>query len=400
MPKAGKRNNAALSGFSERPLVTIAIILLSIATAYYVGAVVFLWSGLRRLKPSGTPQNLTYSVVIAARNEEKVIGRCLESVLSQSLPKERYEVMVVNDRSEDRTGDICEEYCRRFPALSHVVIRETPPGVAPKKHAVASGIARARHEVVVLTDADCVVPSGWLAAIDRNFTEKTDLVQGISAYGYSGGMGRFFFNLQAVDFLSHGVVAAAAMGAGMPLNSNANNFAFRKKAYDEARGYGGVSGRVVSGDDDLLLQRIARQRKGNTSFMIDQAGAVVTRPAPTLRAVFEQRKRWGSKTVNYAPPQAVFLAGIFLYYCGIASALAAGFFDHVFVAVFLAMFASKLTGEWLLMFPGAALLHQKKLRPYILPASILQLPLVLAAVVFGVFGRFSWKGERFARAVK
>jgi cellulose synthase/poly-beta-1,6-N-acetylglucosamine synthase-like glycosyltransferase len=400
MPKAEERNNAALSGFSERPLVTIAVILLLIATAYYFGAVVFLWSGLRRLRPSGPPQNLTYSVVIAARNEEKVIGRCLESVLRQSLPKERYEVIVVNDRSEDRTGPLCEEYCRRFPALSLVVIKETPPGVAPKKNAVAAGIARARNEVVVLTDADCVVPAGWLAAIDRNFTVTTDLVQGITAYGYPGGMNRFFFNLQAVDFLSHGVVAAAAMGAGMPLNANANNFAFRKTAYQAVQGYGMVSGRVVSGDDDLLLQRIVRQRKGGASFMIDQEGAVVTRPAPTLGAVFEQRKRWGSKTVNYAPPQAVFLSGVFLYYCGIAAALAAGVFEPAFFAVFLAMFASKLTGECLLMFPGAALLHQKKLRPYILPASILQLPLVLAAVVAGVFGRFSWKGERFARAVK
>jgi cellulose synthase/poly-beta-1,6-N-acetylglucosamine synthase-like glycosyltransferase len=386
--------------FSERHLVTIALILLVTATTYYFGAVMYLWRGLRRLRPSGPPQNLTYSVVIAARNEENIIGRCLESVFSQSIPKERYEVIVVNDRSEDRTGAICEEYCRRFPGLSHVVIRETPPGVAPKKHAVASGIARAHNEVVVLTDADCVVPAGWLAAIDRNFTETTDLVQGISAYGYSGGMNRFFFNLQAVVFLSHGVVAAAAMGAGMPLNSNANNFAFRKKAYDAVQGYGGVSGKVVSGDDDLLLQRIARQRKGNASFMTDQAGAVVTRPAPTLRAVFEQRKRWGSKTVNYAPPQAVFLTGIFLYYCGIAAALAAGFFDPVFFPVFLAMFASKLTGEYLLMFHGAALLHQKKLLPYILTASILQLPLVLAAVAFGVFGKFSWKGARFARTVK
>jgi cellulose synthase/poly-beta-1,6-N-acetylglucosamine synthase-like glycosyltransferase len=380
--------------------VTFAIILLSITTIYYSGAVIFLWRGLQRLKPSGPPHNLTFSVVIAARNEEQVLGRCLESVFSQSIPKERYEVIVVNDRSEDRTGGICEEYCRRFPALSHVVIRETPPCIAPKKHAVAAGIARARNEVVVLTDADCVVPSGWLAAIDRNFTESTDLVQGITAYGYPGGMNRFFFNMQAVDFLSHGVVSAAAMGAGLPLNSNANNFAFRKKTYDAAKGFGVESGKVVSGDDDLLLQRIARHRKGGASFMTDQAGAVVTRPAPTLRAVFEQRKRWGSKTVNYAAPQAVFLIGIFLYYCGIAAALVAGIFDPVFFPVFLAMFASKLTGEYLLMFPGAALLHQKKLRPYILPASILQLPLVLAAVVFGVFGTFSWKGTRFARTVK
>ena len=379
--------------------MNIPIIFLSIITLYYCGAVIFLWRGLHRLRPSGPPKSLTYSVVIAARNEEDTIGRCLDSVLGQSLPKERYEVIVVNDRSDDRTADICEEYCRRYSALSHVVIPETPPGVAPKKHAVAAGIARARNEVIALTDADCVVPADWLAVIDRNFTGETDVVQGVTAYEYAAGMGRFFFNMQAVDFLSHGVVAAAAMGAGLPLNSNANNFAFRKKAYDSAQGYGGAR-KVVSGDDDLLLQRIAQKRKGSVSFMADPAGAVITRPTPTLRGMFEQRKRWGSKTVNYGPRQVVFLSGVFLFYSGTAAAFAAGFFSPVFLTVFLAMFASKVIGEYLLMLPGTALLNQKQLRPYILPASLLQLPLVLAAVLFGVFGKFSWKGARYRRTVE
>lgn len=375
------------------------MIFFAATTLYYGAAVAFLWRGLRRLRLSGPPQNLTYSVVIAARNEQNTIGRCLESVFSQTFPQERYEVIVVNDRSDDHTSDICEEYCRRNPAMSHMVIRETPPGVAPKKYAVTAGIAQARNEVVVLTDADCVVPAGWLSAIDRNFTDSTDLVQGVTAYEYPGRMGRFFFNVQAVDFLSHGVVAAAAMGAGLPLNSNANNFAFRKKAYENARGYGSVK-KVVSGDDDLLLQRIAQNRKGSVSFMTDPAGAVITRPTPTLRAMFEQRKRWGSKTVNYGPGQVVFLGGVFLFYCGVAASLAAGFFNPVFFSVFLAMFASKLTGEYMLMLPGTAVFNQKYLRPYILPASFFHLPLVLAAVLFGVFGRFSWKGERYGRIVK
>ena len=378
----------------------IVLIFLSIITLYYYGAVIFLRRGLRRLKSAGPPQNLTYSVVIAARNEEKNIGKCLESVFSQSLPKERYEVIVVNDRSSDRTAAVCEEFRQRYPAFSLIAISETPMGVAPKKHAVATGIARARNEVIVLTDADCIVPAGWLAAIDRHFTEATGLVQGSTTYAYVSGMNRFFFNLQAIDFLSHVVVAAAAIGARLPLNANANNFAFRKKAFEDAKGYGSLSQKAVSGDDDLLLQRIAGGRTWGVSFMVDPAGAVTTRPTPTLRGVFEQRKRWGSKTVNYAPRPKVFLSGIFLFYCCSAASLAAGFVKPEFLPVFLAMFANKIIGEYVLLMPGTALLHQKQLRPYVLPASLLQLPLVLAAVIFGVFGNFSWKGGSFRRAVK
>jgi cellulose synthase/poly-beta-1,6-N-acetylglucosamine synthase-like glycosyltransferase len=377
----------------------LVFIFLFTITAYYFGVVIFLRAGLRRLKPSGAPQNMTFSVVIAARNEEKTLGRCLESVLSQGLPQERYEVIVVNDRSDDRTGAVCEEYCRRFSALSHIIIRETPSGVAPKKHAVAAGIARARNEVIVLTDADCAVPPGWLESIDRNFTEATDLVQGSTSYCFPGHMNRLFFNLQAVEFFSHVVVAAAAMGAGLPLNANANNCAFRKRAYDSVEGYGSRAKSVVSGDDDLLLQRIAENRKGSASFMADPAGAVTTRPATTLRGMFEQRKRWGSKTVHYGTRQVLFLSGIFVFYCCIPAAVAAGFFNTIFFPAACAMFAGKVLGEYLLMLPGTALLHQKELRVYILPASLLQLPLVLAAVVSGVFGKFSWKGTEYRRTV-
>jgi hypothetical protein len=94
-----------------------------------------------------------------------------------------------------------------------------------------------------------------------------------------------------------------------------------------------------------------------------------------------------------------FLSGIFLYYCGIAAALVAGIFERTYLILFAGMLAAKIAGEYLLMLPGTALYKQKPLRKYILPASFLQLPTVLAAVVLGVFGKFSWKGEKFKREV-
>jgi cellulose synthase/poly-beta-1,6-N-acetylglucosamine synthase-like glycosyltransferase len=285
------------------------------------------------------------------------------------------------------------------PSLSVVTIAQTPAGVAPKKHAVAAGIKAARHEIIVQTDADCIVGPDWLATIDRNFTIDTGLVQGITTYTRPDGMNRLFFGLQAVDFLSHGIVAAAAIGAGMPINSNANNFAYRRKAFDAIGGYGSASARIVSGDDDLLLQRIAGSRQWKVAFMADPMGAVSTAPATSINAVFEQRKRWGSKTVNYTPGQAAFLSGVFLFYCGLIAGFCAGFFAPLFFAVFAGMLAVKILGEFLLMIPGTRIFGRKDLRPFILPASLIQLPLVLAAVVMGVFGKFSWKGERFGRKV-
>lgn len=376
------------------------LIFLLFLTVYYLGAVIYLFRGLRLLKPSGNPQHLTYSIIVAARNEEMSIVKCLDSIFSQTISPDRFEVIVVNDRSTDATAKVCALYAERCPVLSVISIIETPAGIAPKKHAVAMGIKSARHEIIVQTDADCTVGPEWLAAIDRNFAEDTGLVQGITTYTQPPGMNRLFYGLQAVDFLSHGIVAAAGIRAGIPINSNANNFAFRRKAFEAVGGYGDAAAKVVSGDDDLLLQRIAQSKVWKVKFMVDPAGAVVTAPTLTAKGVFNQRKRWGSKTVNYTGAQIVFLSGIFLFYCGTIGSLCLGFVRPVYLAVFAGMLAAKILGELLLMVPGTAIFNQRHLRPFILPASLIQLPLVIAAVVLGVFGKFSWKGEKFRREVK
>jgi cellulose synthase/poly-beta-1,6-N-acetylglucosamine synthase-like glycosyltransferase len=364
----------------------------------YIAVVVFLSRGLARLSSGSpaSPHNLKFSIVIAARNEERAIKRCLNSVLNQTIGASRYQVTLVNDRSTDATASVAGEFAAHHPNLSVVSVRETPAGLSPKKHAVSMGIASAANEIIVFTDADCAVPPTWLETIDRYFDAHTGLVQGITVYEDVAGMNRMFFGLQAVDFLSHGVVAAAAIGAGLPINSNANNFAFRKAAFGETHGYGKL-GSVVSGDDDLLLQRIWRSKKWRIRYMADAAGKVTTLPTPTVRGVFEQRKRWGSKTVHYNAGQVCLLVPVFLFYCATVAALVAGFFRPAGFGLCGAMLVVKFLGEMSLMMPGTKLFGELRLRRYIPFASLIQLPLVICAVVLGVFGRFAWKGQRFAR---
>ena len=303
------------------------IALFIISSLYYLCATLFLYSGLKRislLPVKAHPQSLTFSVIIAAHNEETNIGPCLESVLAQTIDHDRFEVIVVNDRSTDRTAAIAQQLARTHAELTVCSITKTPAGWSPKKYAVSRGIACSRNEIIVFTDADCLVPALWLETIDGFFDANVGLVQGITTYCSVNGLNKIFFGMQALDFLSHGVVAAAAIGARFPLNSNANNMAFRKKAFDDVGGYGDVGG-VVSGDDDLLVQRIWKSGAWHIRYMADAKGSVQTYPALTVSALFEQRKRWGSKTVHYNRMQTFFLAGIFCFYCsctvGIVGAL-------------------------------------------------------------------------------
>ncbi len=375
-----------------------ALIILSIA---YLTATLFLYQGLKHLKiePCNRVLNLRFSIVIAAHNEENNIIDCLTSVLNQTIERDRYEVILVNDRSTDRTSQRAQILLRDHTNLSIITIPQTPPGIAPKKYAVAQGISQARNEIIVFTDADCRVPPTWLEALSAHFGPDVGLVQGITNYIYVQAMNKVFFNLQALDFLSHGVVAAAAIGARFPLNSNANNMAFRKTAFDTVGGYGAAGG-VVSGDDDLLLQRISKSAYWKIRFMTDFKGAVETFPAFSWKAMFEQRKRWGSKTVHYNFRQVFFLSVIFCFYCLLVACFLCCFYKTGLLPVFGCMFLIKLLGECILMVPGTRIFKRENLRSFIVPASFIQLPLVVCSVVLGVFGKFGWKGQTYKRRIK
>jgi len=367
--------------------------------------------GLYRLDQQAlSPGNndfLKFSVVIAARNEERNIGDCLRTVFAQDLPADRYEVIVIDDRSEDSTPDILRGLLRQYENLRIITVTETPPGVSPKKHAVIQGIDAASNEIIVFTDADCRVPASWLSTISKYMDDDTALIQGITSYSCTPGMNKLFYGLQSVDFLSHGIVAASAIGANLPINSNANNMAFRKSAFMDIGGYGADT-RVVSADDDNLLQGIwkaSRSRKSagrphKIRFMANAAGSVETAPTETAAGVFEQRKRWGSNTVHYCARQIALLSAVFAFYLTIVLSAALSFADATYLPVCASLLLVKLAGELALMIPGTRIFGKTNLRKYILPASPIQLLMVLAAVLFGVFGKFEWKGRKMARTLR
>jgi len=376
-----------------------------ISTLGFAAVIFFLRSGLYRLyypsdstSDSNQGQNFSFSVVIAARNEERSIEKCLQSVFSQDLPIERYEVIVINDRSEDSTPEILGNLQNQFKNLKIITIAETPAGISPKKYAVTKGIELASNEIIVFTDADCTVKPQWLSTINNNFKADTAFVQGITSYRYVNGMNKIFFGLQAVDFLSHGVIAAAAIGANLPINSNANNLAFRKSAFKEIGGYGSDSN-VVSGDDDHLLQRVWKSKHWKVRFMADNRAIVETEPPSTVSAVFEQRRRWGSVTVHYLPSQILLLSLVFQFYLLIAFTAIAAIFHHSFLSVFAGLLFVKFAGELILLIPGTRIFGKKPLRKFILPASLIHLPLVLGAVLLGVFCKFDWKGQKMSRTI-
>jgi cellulose synthase/poly-beta-1,6-N-acetylglucosamine synthase-like glycosyltransferase len=336
------------------------------------------------------------SVLIAARNEETRIRNCLECLKAQDYDPARLQIVVVDDRSDDGTPDILKEFAAKWNGRFEIVsLTETAAGFSPKKYALSQGLKKAVGEIIVTTDADCVMSPGWISALVSEYGEDTGLVLGMTTY-YDLEKPAAGAGMQALEFLSHGVVAAALIGLRFPVHGNANNISYRRKVYDQSAGF---ATDIVSGDDDFLIQAIHKLGKWRIRYSVKPESRVQTEPPLSLRQFWEQRKRWASKTSLYQPKQTAFLACIFGYYASIPIFILAGAFYPGFLYLGLASWLVKLVSDFLVMRKGAKLFGKAGLMRHYPATSLVHIPLIIAAVLAGSFGEFTWKGQRHRRKV-
>lgn len=343
-----------------------------------------LGSSLRHPLPS-------VSILVSARNEEGGLSETLDSLMRQRY-KGRWDIWVADDRSTDRTPQILAGYAGKFPDRIHVVtIRELPEGESAKKNAIAKLVAASEGEILLLTDADCVVPETWVCAMVREFEPGVDFVAGHSYIDLPPGRSNWLLNMQAVETMAYRIAGTAAIAMGIPITSTGNNLAYRRSFFEEVHGFEGVS-KIQSGDDDLLLQKLAQEAPWKAHYSVDPAAFVKTRGKETLPELWEQRKRWASKTTYYAPKIVALLAVVFLFFCLLSLGYVLSFFSFKIFLATAAGFLLKLLGDTCVELRGLRIFRQKELFKWFLPVEIVHAPFTVFAVLFGVAGRFKWKG--------
>ncbi len=337
------------------------------------------------------------TVLIAARDEEANLPRVLDALLAQEWPRDRLQIVVANDRSTDRTGAVLREYVARHPGLVEAVtVNELPPGLSPKKHALASGLEVARGEWIAITDADCVMGPQWLPALSEGFRPEVGMTLGLTAHAEPAGGFDIAAGTRALEFVSFSITAAGLIGLGFPVIGNANNLAYRRRAFEEAGGYALHHG-LVSGDDDFTLQAIHATGKWSVRYCTNPRALMRTEPPGTWGEFWEQRKRWAGKCLHYRPAQVAFLTLIVSFYAAIAALLLAGLFhvgDGTLGLLGLAGFAVKTASDFAVMRKGLALFGLSPLMRFFPLAAALHIPLWIGAVTVGSFGRFTWKGQK------
>lgn len=208
------------------------------------------------------------SIIIAARNEAENLPRLMNSLMNQVYPADRFEIIVVSDRSEDSTLAVLERY-KQLENLTVIDWQGGEEGLMGKKAALMQGIRQAGYDILAFTDADCELPSSWLKSISGSFEDGVDYLLGYSLMKRDEKDG--IWRLKNFERGIYYSLAALGMKLRRPITSSACNMAYRKSVFLAAGGFDGI-GHLASGDDDLLLMK-----------MMPFIRKAVYEPAPSLR---------------------------------------------------------------------------------------------------------------------
>lgn len=224
------------------------------------------------------------SVIICARNEDTNLKKNLPKILNQKYPQ--FEVIVVDDNSEDGTLEYLFFLAQKEPRLKRVKVGEVKRLMAGKKFALTLGIKAANYETLVLTDADCY-PAGeqWLSSIASQYNEKTEIVLGFGAYekepGLLNKLIRFETVNAALNFMGFALAKLPYMGVG-------RNLSYKKNLFFEFGGFA-EHRTVLSGDDDLFINKVATGK--NTTIILDKNAFTYSPPKQTWKEWVEQKTR-------------------------------------------------------------------------------------------------------------
>lgn len=240
--------------------------------------------GLSRKDNTAEPQLLPVSVIVCAHDEEQNLKVLIPALLEQD--HSLFEIIVVNDRSNDATFDMLLAEASKDHRLRMVHVNRTPPHVDHKKYALTLGIKAARYEWLLLTDADCVPTSkSWISSMSAAFNEQTNFVLGYSPYqklpGLLNKIIRFEALVTAIQYLSFALLKMPYMGVG-------RNLAYRRSKFLDGKGFNSILN-ITGGDDDLYVNQNATGR--DTAVCLAPGAQMTSVPKITWGEYYRQKIR-------------------------------------------------------------------------------------------------------------
>jgi len=353
-------------------------------------------NGLKNLNESmnSTIPHEFISIIIPFRNEAENILTNLRSIEAQLYPQEKFEIIYVNDFSDDNSVDILKSNFRK----SNIKVLSVPQDYsanAHKKRAIRFGIENAKGDIIVTTDADCIYDVEWLQTMMMMFDSLTGFVSGPVEFITDNNL---FSHFQQLEFAGLVLTGAGLIGSGRPTICNAANIAYRKKVFDEVGGFKDNMN-LSSGDDELLMQKISKDTDFKVKFCIDRKAIVKTKANKTVNDFFQQRKRWASKGLFYRDRSLVLkLILIYFFYLSLIAQFVLGVTtNQIFFLSLMGSILFKFIYEFRILSEGKRKLFNDLSVKYLFVIEIFQIIYIIYAGVAGIFGNYLWKSRKIKR---
>lgn len=366
--------------------IIISIVIL-IAYSALIFSFFMAWKRYPAFEINKNERYLFTSIIIPARNEEHRITELLSDLFDQDLDKSTFEILLVNDHSEDGTKKIAEGFKLKLNNL-HVIDLKLP--AYGKKQAIAHAVQKSKGKLIITIDADCRVGKNWLRTIVSFYCcFKPRLTVCPLLYYHENSFFGFF---QSLDIMSMVASGAGALLLGKPILCNGANLAFTKDTYIRVSSM--LRNNVVSGDDLFLMFAVKKLWPGDIKFLKSPSAASYTSPEPGIKSFLQQRKRWTSKFKHYSDRDIINISVIvFAANLAICASLIMIFFIQKTILLFFILLLLKSVADILLLKSFAIFFKKQHILKYFWIAQFIY-PLYFVFIsIYGNIGKFSWKNR-------
>lgn len=382
-------------------ILTLWMSLVALITMAYCALMLNYWWNWRRYPETKFKETLfttKVSVIIPARNEANNILNILSDLKDQYYPANLLEIIVVDDSSTDNTAELVQKasFIKVQLLALNTFFDNNGNVLKLKKKAVETAVNIAKGDLIMVTDADCRLPSNWIAQFVAAYQHKKPaLIAGPVLFDPANSL---FDKFQALDFIGMMAITVAYINKGVYNMCNGSNLAFEKEAFLAVDGYKGID-HVASGDDMLLIYKIEKRFPGKIAYLKNKAAAVKTAPEQSLSAFLQQRFRWTSKSGQYQNKiitrdlalvyffNWILLISVFLFIFG---------YREVLVVLIPQIFL-KVICDFLLLSSASRFYKKNNLIDVFIPSQFLHLFYILFVGTLGNIMPYTWKGRKLKK---
>lgn len=363
---------------------------LFIILAIYVISIALLIYGFFKIKKyqnAGLEPKTSFTIIVPFRNEKENLPILLESFSNLNYPKNLFEVILVDDNSEEKF----QVSSFRFQVSQIDNIRVSK---SPKKDAITTAMQYVKTDWVITTDADCIVPENWLLTFD-NYIQQNEVSMLAGAVTYKCE-NSFLDHFQQLDLTSLQGATIGSFGLSKGFMCNGANFAYTKSLFEKLNGFEG-NDKIASGDDVFLLQKAIGKFPEKVHYLKAEEAIVITKPTENWKSLFYQRVRWAAKTSSYNSTFGKFL-GLIVFFGNLSFVI--GFFSLFFgiwsYPIFVIFAFSKVLIDFILLSITNQFLTKARIKSLLL--SSLLYPFFSSTVaLYSLFGSYKWKGRQFKK---